>query len=295
MTLKIFAFAGAFTAGADKELVTLMEQKSVPLIGPVTLMPQIGFPLNRQVFYLLSGLDGQARALVDFAVEQPQGKISDVVIVSHQDEMNTSLIEAVKDQARKHGAKAVDIHPYITELEAAGAAAKLHQRGQDAVIFLGKGEAAVAFMKEAERLHWSPLLFLLSGSTGKEVFDAPLSFSHKIFISFPTSPSDQTAEGIREFRALAEKYQLPTHHLAAQLSAYSAAKILVEGLKHSGKDVSREKLITALEGLNRFETGLTPSITYGPNRRIGATGAYVVSIDLEQKQYVPTKKWIDIN
>jgi ABC-type branched-subunit amino acid transport system substrate-binding protein len=83
--------------------------------------------------------------------------------------------------------------------------------------------------------------------------------------------------------------------LVAQLSAYSAAKILIEGLKRAGKDVSREKLIAALESLNRFETGLTPVITYGLNRRIGATGAYVVAIDLEKKQFVPTSEWININ
>lgn len=292
----VFVMTGAFTAGADKELVTLMEQREVPLIGPFTLYPQIGFPLNRQVFYLLSGLDGQARALVDFAARKQPAKISKIVIVSPQSEAHVSLIEAVKDQAKKRGMNAVETHLYATApLNVAGIASKVHQKGQDTILFLGTGEAALAFMKEAERFHWSPSLYLFSASAGKEVLDAPLSFNHKIFVSFPTLPTDQTAEGIKEFRALAEKYKLPSHHLVAQLSAYSAAKILVEGLKRAGQDVSREKLITALEGLNRFDTGLTPRISYGPNRRIGATGAYVVSIDLEKKQYVPTNEWFDIN
>jgi ABC-type branched-subunit amino acid transport system substrate-binding protein len=293
---QIFALTGAFTAGADKELFALVQQKEVPLIGPFTLYPRTGFPLNRQVFYLFSGLEGQARALVDFATTKQPGKVSGIAVVSSEDEQSTNLIEAVKEQAKKGGMRTVETYLYKTApLEAVGIIPKIQRQAQDTVIFLGKGEAALAFMKEAERLQWFPTLYLLSSNAGREVFDAPLSFNHKIFISFPTSPADQTAEGTGEFRKLAGKYNLPTRHLVAQLSAYSAAKVLVEGLKRAGKDVSREKLIAALEGLNRFETGLTPPITYGLNRRIGATGAYVVAIDLEKKQFIPTSEWININ
>jgi hypothetical protein len=59
--------------------------------------------------------------------------------------------------------------------------------------------------------------------------------------------------------------------------------------------VSREKLIQALEGLYQYPTELTPAITYGPNRRIGAMGAYVVQIDLKEKRLLPASGWIDIN
>jgi ABC-type branched-subunit amino acid transport system substrate-binding protein len=286
---------GAFIAGADKELVKLMEQKEVPLIGPLTLYPQVGFPMNRQVFYLLSGFDGQARVLVNFAGKAQPTKNSSLAVVSTQSESNLSLLEAVKDQAKRSGIGEVKTYLYPGSEDLAGITSKIHQEGHDTVLFLGTGDAALVLMKEAERIHWSPSLYLFSASAGKEVFDAPLSFNQKIFVSFPTVPADQTAEGIKEFRALAEKYQLPSHHLVAQLSAFSAARILVEGLKRAGKDLSRDKLIAALESLNLFETGLTPRVTYGLNRRIGAMGAYVVGIDLEKKQYVPISEWIDIN
>jgi ABC-type branched-subunit amino acid transport system substrate-binding protein len=293
---QVFAMTGAFTAGADKEITDLMQQKEVPLIGPITLYPQTGFPLNRQVFYLFSGLDGQARALVDFAAGKQAGKSSAIAIVYPQSEQNLSLIEAVKGQSKKAGKSTIETFLYTAApLNVVSTIPQIQQKGPDTVLFLGTGEAALTFMKEAERLQWTPAVYLLSPSVGREIFDAPMGFNHKIFISFPTSPADQTIEGVKEFRALAEKHKLPAQHLVAQLSAYSAAKILVEGLKRAGKEVSREKLIAALEGLYRFETGLTPIITYGPNRRIGATGAYVVSVDLEKKQFIPTSGWINLN
>ena len=43
-------------AGADKEIVSLLEDKEVPLIGRFTFLPQAEYPLNRHIFYLLSGI-----------------------------------------------------------------------------------------------------------------------------------------------------------------------------------------------------------------------------------------------
>jgi len=39
------------------------------------------------------------------------------------------------------------------------------------------------------------------------------------------------------------------------LEGYIAARILIEGLKRTGKDLTREKLIAALEAMNRIEVG----------------------------------------
>lgn len=290
----VFAVSGAFIAGSEQEWAALMEQAKVPLIGPVTLYPQISFPLNRQVFYLLSGIDEQARALLRFAATRSRLKDTGLAVISPQSKLNERVIEVIRDQSTKDGLKPPDIYRYSAgRFDAAEAAKTASQANRDVVLFLGSGQDVLLFMKEAEKLQRFPTLLLPGPNAGKDVFDAPAGFANKLYFSFPTLPVDQTAAGISEFRALAEKYKLPRDHLAAQLFAFSAAKILVEGLKRAGRDVSREKLIAALEGFRRFETGLTPAITFGPNRRVGALGAYIVSVDLEKKQLVPVSPWIN--
>jgi ABC-type branched-subunit amino acid transport system substrate-binding protein len=294
---QVFALTGAFTAGTDKELATLMNDLEVPLVGPLTLYPQVGHPLNRHVFYLMSGMEGQARALVNFAAQKlTDQKEAGVAVVYPEGELSTGVLEAIKDQCQKKSCGSLEAYSYKrAQFDAPTFSHKLSQTGKNIVFFLGTGEEGLALMKEADKLRWSPLLYLPGAAIGKEVFAAPLSFNRKIFLSFPTSPADQSAEGVEEFRALAAKYKLPATHLATQLSAYSAAKILVEGLKRTGKDLSREKLVETLEGLNQYATGVTPAITYGPNRRIGAMGAYVITIDLEKKQFLPASSWVNTN
>lgn len=293
---QVFAMTSAFTAGADKELASLMDELGVPLVGPITLYPQVGHPLNRNVFYLVSGMDGLGRALVNFASQNSSAEKPGAAVVYPEGGLSGSVAEAIKDQCQKKGCGVPQ--PYVYQngrFDAAACAKELSRAGRSVVFFLGTGEAALALMKEADRLRWSPLLYLPGAAVGEGVFDAPLSFNRKVFISFPTSPADQSAEGVEEFRALAAKYRLPATHVSAQVSAYSAAKVLSEGLKRAGRELSREKLVEALEGLNEYSTGLSPAITYGPNRRVGASGAYVITVDLESRKFLPVSPWVDTN
>lgn len=290
---EVFALVGALIAGSEKELAALMENEEVPLIGPFALDPQIDFPLNRQVFYLFSGLKDQARALVDFAATKIQAANHRLAVVYPENDLAAGAAEAVERQCQQSGwALRAKVSYQPGRLEAAKLVLRLSREETEVVFLFGSGAEQQAFMQEAERRRWAPHLFLLGSLAGKEVLDAPLSFANKIFLAYPYLPSDQTRAGVMEYRALQEKHRLPAQHMATQISALSAAKILVEGLKLAGKDLSREKLITALEGLYEFDTGLTQRVTYGPNRRIGTLGAYVVALDVEKKSFIPVSAWI---
>jgi ABC-type branched-subunit amino acid transport system substrate-binding protein len=293
---KIFALTGVTLAGVEKEIVPLLAEHEVPLVGPVTLDPKIGTPLNRQIFYVLSGNAVQARALISFMVKKPEAKPLTLAIVHSGSELASSVVEAVRDQSQKEKLATPQVVEYAAgSFAAAEMVTRLRQANVTAVFFLGNTADVVALMKEAASVNWFPQIFLQSGAVSTTLFDAPASFEGKVFCTFPTAPADQTAEALKEFRLLGEKYKLPQKHLAAQVSAYASAKILIEALKRVGKDLSRERLVQALEGFYNYPTGLTPPITYGPNRRIGAMGAYIVMVDLKEKKFVPVSGWVVIN
>ena len=180
------------------------------------------------------------------------------------------------------------------KLDVARMSAELSEAGVNTILFLAPGDDAVLLMKEAARFKWTPRVLVPGSLVSKSILEAPQVFNKRLFLSFPTLPSDQGRDAVAEYMSLAEKYRLPVGYQAAQLSALCAAKVLVEGLKLSGKEVSREKLITTLEGFYNFETGLAPPLTFGPNRRVGALGAYIVSIDLEKKEFKPASNWVAI-
>ena len=293
---QMFAMSGAILAGAEKEIIPLLSQNETPLVAPFTLYPQLGFPLNRQVFYLLSGLDGQARSLLNFIAQKPEFKKSNLAVIAPRTDFYAGVIDAVKEQQKKNGSNAPVVVQYEPgHFDVADAIKQSRQSAAEIVLFASSGDDALSFMREAEKLNWFPVVLVPGGGVGAAVFGAPAGFDRKVFFSFATSPADHSQEGLQEFHALATKYKLPSTHIAAQVSAFAAAKMLVEALKRVGKDLTREKLIEALEEFHGYSTGLTPPITYGPNRRIGAMGAYIVAIDLKEKTFVPVSGWVDSN
>ena len=288
---EVFAMSAAMFANAEKEIMPLFAENETPLIGPVSFYPQTGFPLNRQVFYISSGLDDMARGLVNFIAQKLEFKnLQRAVIVLRSDPF-TDAVEAIK---KKHAPNSLTVVEYQAGgFEAAEAIKQTRQAG--VVFFLGTAVDALSFMIEAEKLNWFPTILVPGGLTASGVYESPKGFDRKLFFSVPTSPEHQTVEGMREYQALVTKYKLPPYLRVSQASAIVAARILIEGLKRAGKDVSRERFIQELEKLHSYPTGLTPALTYGPNRRRGATGSHIVTADLKEKRLVAVLDWIDGN
>jgi ABC-type branched-subunit amino acid transport system substrate-binding protein len=268
-----------------------MKRAETPLVGPFTLFPRVGFPLNRHVFYLFSGLKEQARALVNFLIETK--RVKRLAFVYQESRVAAEVSEAIEQHCQKAGCSSVaTLKNTHGQFDAERTIGQLRRENAEALFLFGLGAEERTLLKEVEKTGWSPYVILPGALAGGDIFDLPSSFNDKVLLSFPTLPSDQTEAGLAEYRAFAQKHKLPAKRLAVQLSSYCAAKLLAHGMKQAGKDLSREKLIGALESLYDFNTGLTPPITYNANRRIGALGAYVVAVDLEKRSFIPASEWI---
>jgi ABC-type branched-subunit amino acid transport system substrate-binding protein len=291
-----FAMTAAFIAGSEKEVQSLSTQQGIPLIGPFTLFPQTGAAQNPRVFHLLSGMADQSRAMIEFAVRKPEIKNGGVAVVYPQNENNQAIFEAIQKEARIVGLSGAQSLSYTSgKFDSVESVRQARQAKREAVFLLGSSEDALSFMREAEKLGWFPFVFMSSANSSKEVFNAPAGFDGRIFIAFATTPADLSPEGMTEFRAFSAKHKLPSNNVATQLLTYSAARLLVEALKRTGKDLTREKFVATLESFYEYRTGLTPPITYGPNRRMGALGAYAVTINLKEKKFEAASGWISVN
>ena len=291
---QVFAIVSGLAAGAGADVAAFSQEREVPWIGPSTLLPQRNLPLNRYVFYLLPGLKEQARTLVNFAAKRTDAKKASVAIICPDDDFSRQISGSIEEQAKKLGWDATAGTYYPREkFEAASYVTTLKQKGIDTVFFLGSGPDAGVLFKDAEVAGWAPQIYLLGTLVGREITEVvSVKMKDRIFLAFPTVPGDISAAGAAEYIALVQKSKLGSGHAAAQASAIAAAKILVHGLELAGKDLSRERLVTMLEGLYEFDTGLIPRITFGPNRRIGALGAYIVTIDPEKKLFPASAEWI---
>lgn len=291
---QLFAFIGGVSAGADKEIGALARDEEIPFIGPATLLPQVEHPPNRYIFYLLPGVPDQAAALINFADQQLGAKKQRAVVLFPTTELPSAAAEAALARAKEAGWTDIVKMSY-TAFDANKLAQQLKAEGT-ATVFMFGGSDIAGFLGAASAIQWTPNVLSLGTLTSRDLAaNVPAPFTKKVFLAFPTVPADVTADGVAEYRALAEKYKLPSQHAAAQLAALAAAKTFVEGLKRAGADVSREQLITSLEGLYEYDTGLTPKLIFGPNRHVGAAGAYIITINADTKEFVTASGWVAAN
>ena len=282
---QVFAFVSGLSAGNDPQLAALARTEEIPIIGPSTLLPHLESPANKYLFYLLPGVAEQAMSLVNYALAQPELKRASAALVYSDAMLTNAAGTAAAEQAKKAGLTITKKVVYKPDsFDARAIVKELKSSNIESLFFFGDAKEQLLLLNEAAAASWSGNLFFLGTLSGKDL-PAPPDSRDKIFLAFPTVPSDVSSEGMAEFRALQEKYKIAPRHTAAQLSAFAAAKVFVEGLMRAGRDLNREKFINALDTLYGYETGVTPRLTFGPNRRVGAAGAHIVTFDGAKKEF----------
>lgn len=286
----VFALVGSFEPAASEAANELLKQREVPLIGPVTLSPRQPAVPNPYVFYLLPSFADQSRSLVDFISARPPGgdrrAASRLAVIYAENELNQDALSGLKSQAQLHSMEIVVEQGYQTgKLAAASVVKSLAEKPVDAVFFFGNGDEFSQLAIEMDRVNLDAQLLSSAIMVGRSVFSLSPQLTAKTFLAYPASLPER--EDFGEFITVMQKSGVPLRSAAFQAVAFAAAKILVEAVKASTRQVNRADLIRALEQLHNYATGVIAPVTFGPNRRTGANGSYVVNVDVGKKQYVP--------
>ncbi|MEW6213145.1 MAG: ABC transporter substrate-binding protein [Acidobacteriota bacterium] len=286
---EVFALTSVFMAGADEEIIALCKTREIPLVGAFTLDPQSDATANPFVFYIHSGLDDEAHALGRFAAEKYAAANPAAVILHTEEKPTRAAAARIKELCAKSNWSAVEvIEAQRDGFNAAETVAHLIAKRVEVIFFLAPNEIQKSFLEKAEPMR--PTIFIPGSLAGREIFERR---DLQVFLSMTALPSDRSEEGLAEYGRLAREHNLPSRHLASQLSALASARVLVEGLRRSGRDASRQRLIQSLEGLYRFPTGLTSPVTYDANRRIGSRGACIVEVDRKSGKLLAVSERIE--
>jgi ABC-type branched-subunit amino acid transport system substrate-binding protein len=105
------------------------------------------------------------------------------------------------------------------------------------------------------------------------------SLPGRVFAAAPFLAADVTPEGEAEYQRFAASAKLPSTGFASQFTTIAEARILIEGLKRAGRDLSRERLVQSLEAIYDFPAGYRQLVSFGPNRRVGIPEVHIVAID----------------
>lgn len=273
---QVFALIAPLVPALDSELASRLEQAGVPLIGP--LSSQGSAQVSRQIFEPLPGLREQMIALANYAAASLRVLQGPTLIAYPDEPGQRQAAEKLAQYLQDNAWQKVRLQTYQSAQDDL-------PLGSRSVFYLG---SSGGFSRLAERLQTAgqvPYLFAASNQVAGDLLQVPSGFSRRVFLAYPFVPSDWTQAGRMALTQLRERQRLGGEHAVLQVGAFSSMMLLSEGMKQAGRDASREKLVSALENLHDFDTGLTPLISFGPGRRLGLSGAHVVTVDLPDQHF----------
>ena len=301
----VFALAGSFEPKGAADTNEFLKKAEVPLVGPVTLSPHLTLPPNRFVFYLLPTFNDQARSLVDFIIAkrargqapnyvlkpsqqaappQPERRLSVAVIYMNGD-LEADALEGLRAQARLRSVDLTFEQSYEAgRFAPARVVEAMARKKPDYVFFFGASADIMSCAREMERVRLNAPLVSSVMMLGREAFDLSPETAARTLLAYPSALPDQG--DFAEFLDVMQRRGVRLRSPAFQTIAYASARTLIEAVKLSSRKLSRATLISALEGLREYRTGVIPPISFGPNRRVGVEGSFVVGIDLTNKRYV---------
>lgn len=280
-------------AGAEAEISALLEEREVPAVGAVGVRVPAAADLGRAVFWQTAALESQAAALAVAASRAVPAAPRIALVVAEGAEFS-ALASAALSTFEDRKQTLVADHRYDPEKFAPAALAESLSApaAVDAIVFLGPGRDQAALLTALARLGLKPFSYSLGAYAREELFALPAGFGGRLYLAFPGRPFDANAPAAERWRRLAQAKGLTTADLSSQGSALAAFELLTDALEKAGRDLDRDRLVAELEKRIRILTPYTPPLAFGPGRRLGARGAYLVVIDAERHGFVPVGEWV---
>lgn len=267
---QVFALITPLAPVLEPTLAGRLEQARVPLIGAAPVLTR-----SAQIFDPLPGLDEQLLSLAEYARANLTLEQSSVRIV-YADPAQASLAQHLEQELQRRGWPEVKAQPLMeTATEA------------QAVFYLGQAEGFSRLAGQLQQAGRTPYLFAAANQVASQLPQVPEAWSRRVFLAYPFVPGDWTPTGRQALSEMRVRQGLDGRQGVLQVSTWCAMQLLGDALKQSGRDVSREKLIQALEGMHDVETGLTPPLNFGPGRRQGLAGAHVVTLEMPGPVFYP--------
>ncbi|MCY1436308.1 Periplasmic binding protein [compost metagenome] len=235
------------------------------------------------VFEPLPGVREQILVLGNYASSELSRYGSDALVAYPLDDSQESLARNLAERLRGQGWSSVRLQGY----RSGGPGAELAQEPVESVFFLGSAADFSGLAESFREAGQTPYLFAASTQVAGALARLPERFNGHLLLAYPFVPGDWTPAGTQALQAIRQRSGLDGRYAVMQVASYCSLMLLSEGLKRAGRDLSREKLVQALEGLQGFATGLTPPLGFGPGQRVGMDGAHVVEVDIVEQRFRP--------
>ncbi len=264
----IFAWAGGVGTSPGLAVKDYLAKKSIPWVGPATGSMEFVNPPQKTLFAVYPLYEGEAKVLVNYAIET-MGK-KRIAIAYQNDGYGKNGLRGALASLKSHGMEAVaqvpfeakdsDLKPHIM---------KLKQAKPDMVLVWLTPSQAAKVVGISRAMKFNPQFmsvstcsdFIFMNYITKGAWEGVITGT---FGEVPDSKLPLMAKYKKEIfgKYAAKEERWGIFYYAGILFV----EPMIEGLKNAGRDLTREKFITAMENIKGFK-GIGPEVNYTPYKK----------------------------
>jgi ABC-type branched-subunit amino acid transport system substrate-binding protein len=272
----VFAFFGMFGSANYAALMPLINERNIPSVAPYTGSDGLRAQPSPTTFWLRASYGDETEKIVD---QLTTLGINRIAVFYQDDAFGKAGLAGVEAALSKRKLKVLVTGVYDkTRNDVVDAVKAIGVAEPQAVVMISTYKPTAAFVRQMRLAGKQPQFFALS-VVGLKALSAELGAEAAgVAISQVVPfPDNSTAPVVREMR------QLPAAMLPAAgvtyttLEGFIAAKVMAEALRRAGPQLSREKLVAALESMRDFDVGGFP-VNYAGGSHLGSRFAEVTIV-----------------
>ena len=264
---KVFALFMVRGTPQNESILPIIAAEKVPLVAPLTGAITLHRPVNRYVFNVRAKYqDEVARAINHLATSG----MTRIAIVYASDGFGKDVYEGFNIALQARGVQPAASASFARPMgDITQQVATVNKADPQAVLVIGSGSEAARVIRDMRKAG-SQAQFVTLSNNAADSFIKELGQDARGLIITQVVPGMNSSQMslASEYRSLARQQSVdPTN---AGMEGFMSAKVLVEGLRRAGPDLTRERLVAALENLRDYDLGGI-LISYSPARHTGSS------------------------
>jgi branched-chain amino acid transport system substrate-binding protein len=274
---RVFALAVGSTSGATLPVIPLINQAKIPFISGTSSNVRLLEPHSPYIFRGYPNDKWQGSRLADYVAEKGKSKRPGILYVT--DDYGKGAFDVLVQRFKeKYGVSFVAAEQYNKgDQDFSAQLLRIKQSNPDAVIVWAFAPDAAIIVRQARELGITVQLYGGAG-TATPLFPkgaGPVGSGYLAEYPFPVLPESSSDPAMVQYREALHRLHpngLPVGRPSEyDLLGFGAGRIAIEGLRRVGRDLTREKFITALESIKEFDPGVGFPVTFSKDNHEGTT------------------------
>jgi ABC-type branched-subunit amino acid transport system substrate-binding protein len=272
----LFSYVGTPTTA---KIIPLLEEAKVPLVGSFTGADVLRSPFRRYIVNIRASYYQETAAAVDHMVGDLG--LSRVAVFYQYDAYGFDGLKGTEMALKSQGLAPVARGSYIRgTMDVEEGMGRILEADPQAVVMIGTYGPCAKALKLARARGYRGLFYAVSFVGAEEIArilgpedDTPLLMSQ--VVPPPDLPeSGALLTGVTNYAKLLARYFPEEHPNVVGLEGFINAKVLVEGLRRTGRNLTREGFLDALESISDFSVGIASPVSFDKTRHQGLERVY---------------------